>query len=42
MIPRGRMVTVNEIAATIAFMASEDCSFTTGFTFDVSGGRATY
>jgi 3-oxoacyl-[acyl-carrier protein] reductase len=41
-IPRGRMVTVDEIAATICFMVSEDCSFTTGFTFDVSGGRATY
>ncbi|HVZ14699.1 MAG TPA: SDR family NAD(P)-dependent oxidoreductase [Bauldia sp.] len=41
-IPRGRMVTVDEISATIAFMVSEECSFTTGFTFDVSGGRATY
>lgn len=41
-IPRGRMVTVQEIAATIGFMVSEECSFTTGFTFDISGGRATY
>ncbi len=41
-IPRGRLVLVEEIAATIAFMVSEDCSFTTGFTFDISGGRATY
>jgi 3-oxoacyl-[acyl-carrier protein] reductase len=41
-IPRGRAALVEEIAATIAFMVSEDCSFTTGFTFDVSGGRATY
>jgi len=41
-IPRGRMVTVEEIAATIGFMVSEECSFTTGFTFDISGGRATY
>ncbi len=41
-IPRGRTVTVEEIASTIGFMVSEDCSFTTGFTFDVSGGRATY
>ena len=41
-IPRGRTVTVEEIAATIGFMASEECSFTTGFTFDISGGRATY
>ncbi|HVY21337.1 MAG TPA: SDR family NAD(P)-dependent oxidoreductase [Bauldia sp.] len=41
-IPRGRFAEVDEVAATIAFMVSEDCSFTTGFTFDVSGGRATY
>jgi 2-dehydro-3-deoxy-L-rhamnonate dehydrogenase (NAD+) len=41
-IPRGRFVTVAEIAATVAFMVSEECSFTTGFTFDISGGRATY
>jgi 2-dehydro-3-deoxy-L-rhamnonate dehydrogenase (NAD+) len=41
-IPRARMVTVEEISATIAFMVSEECSFTTGFTFDISGGRATY
>jgi 2-dehydro-3-deoxy-L-rhamnonate dehydrogenase (NAD+) len=41
-IPRGRFVEVNEIAAVAAFCASEDCSFTTGATFDISGGRATY
>jgi 3-oxoacyl-[acyl-carrier protein] reductase len=41
-IPRGRLVMVEEIANTIAFMVSEECSFTTGFTFDISGGRATY
>lgn len=41
-IPRGRLALVEEIATTIAFMVSEDCSFTTGFTFDISGGRATY
>lgn len=41
-IPRGRLVLVEEVAATIAFMVSDDCSFTTGFTFDISGGRATY
>ena len=41
-IPRGRLVRVDEIAATIAFMVSEECSFTTGFTFDITGGRATY
>ena len=41
-IPRGRFVEVNEIAALAAFCASEDCSFTTGAAFDISGGRATY
>ncbi len=41
-IPRGRFVTVEEIAALAAFCASEDCSFTTGAVFDISGGRATY
>jgi 3-oxoacyl-[acyl-carrier protein] reductase len=41
-IPMGRFVTVPEIAAMAAFAASRECSFTTGFTFDVSGGRATY
>ncbi len=41
-IPRGRFVTVEEIAATVAFMVSDECSFTTGHTFDISGGRATY
>ena len=41
-IPRGRFVNVEEIAALAAFAASEDCSFTTGSTLDISGGRATY
>ena len=41
-IPRGRFVQVDEVAATIAFAASADCSFTTGAVFDLSGGRATY
>jgi len=41
-IPRGRFVTVEEVAALIAFAASEDCSFTTGTVLDISGGRATY
>ena len=41
-VPRGRFITVDEVAATIAFAASEDCSFTTGAVFDLSGGRATY
>jgi NAD(P)-dependent dehydrogenase (short-subunit alcohol dehydrogenase family) len=41
-IPRGRFVAVEEVAALIAFAASEDCSFTTGTVLDISGGRATY
>ncbi len=41
-IPRGRAVLVEEVADMIAFMVSEENSFTTAFTFDISGGRATY
>ncbi len=41
-IPMGRAGTVAEIAAMAVWMASEECSFTTGATFDASGGRATY
>ncbi len=41
-IPRGRFVDVEEIAALVAFCASEECSFSTGAVFDISGGRATY
>ena len=41
-IPMGRFVKIEEIAAMCAFIASPDCSFTTGFVFDVTGGRATY
>jgi 3-oxoacyl-[acyl-carrier protein] reductase len=41
-IPRGRFVTVEEIAALAAFCASAECSFTTSAVFDISGGRATY
>ncbi len=41
-IPRGRTVDVKEIAALVAWAASKECSFTTGFVFDISGGRATY
>lgn len=41
-IPRGRFVELNEIAAMVAWLASEDNSFTTGAVFDLSGGRATY
>jgi len=41
-IPLGRTGQASEVAEIIAFMASPACSFTTGFTFDISGGRATY
>ena len=41
-IPRGRFVTVEEIAALICWLASRENSFTTGAVFDISGGRATY
>ena len=41
-IPRGRLVTVEEVAALVAWAASADCSFTTGQVLDISGGRATY
>ena len=41
-IPRGRFVTVEEVAALVAWLASAENSFTTGAAFDLSGGRATY
>ena len=41
-IPRGRFLEVAEAAAMIAWMVSEENSFTTGAAFDLSGGRATY
>ena len=41
-IPRGRFVLVEEIAAMVAWMVSQENSFTTGAVFDLSGGRATY
>jgi 3-oxoacyl-[acyl-carrier protein] reductase len=41
-IPMGRFVTVEEVAALVCWLASEDCSFSTGGVFDISGGRATY
>jgi 2-dehydro-3-deoxy-L-rhamnonate dehydrogenase (NAD+) len=41
-IPLGRFGSVDEIAALVCWLASEDCSFSTGAVFDLSGGRATY
>ena len=41
-IPMGRLVTVDEVAALVAWLCTEDCSFSTGAVFDISGGRATY
>ena len=41
-IPMGRFLEVGEAAAMVAWLASEDCSFSTGAVFDLSGGRATY
>ena len=41
-IPLGRFLEVQEAAAMVAWLASEDCSFSTGAVFDLSGGRATY
>ena len=41
-IPMGRFLEVDEVAAMVAWLSSEDCCFTTGSVFDISGGRATY
>lgn len=41
-IPMGRFVGTNEIAALVAWLCSDECSFSTGAVFDISGGRATY
>ena len=41
-IPMNRFVKVEEIAAMVCWLASEDCSFSTGGVFDISGGRAVY
>jgi 3-oxoacyl-[acyl-carrier protein] reductase len=41
-IPRGRFVQAEEVAALAAWLASAECSFSTGGVFDISGGRATY
>jgi len=41
-IPVGRFGSVDEIAALVCWLATEECSFSTGAVFDLSGGRATY
>ena|SRR5438034_5409851 len=41
-IPLGRMGTADEVAALVCWLASEECSFSTGATYDISGGRAVY
>ena len=41
-IPRGRFLEVHEVASMVAWLVSEENSFTTGAVFDISGGRATY
>jgi 3-oxoacyl-[acyl-carrier protein] reductase len=41
-IPMARFGLVDEVASIVAWLASEECSFSTGAVFDVSGGRAVY
>lgn len=41
-IPMDRFLMVDEAAAMIAWLCKEDCAFSTGAIFDLSGGRATY
>ncbi|GGH20936.1 3-oxoacyl-ACP reductase [Alsobacter metallidurans] len=41
-IPAGRFVEVDEVARLVAWLCTDDCSFSTGGVFDISGGRATY
>ncbi|MDE1179033.1 SDR family NAD(P)-dependent oxidoreductase [Paraburkholderia sp.] len=41
-IPMGRFLQIEEVGAMVSWIASPACSFTTGFTFDLTGGRATY
>jgi 3-oxoacyl-[acyl-carrier protein] reductase len=41
-IPMGRMGSSDEVAALVAWLASDECSFSTGATYDISGGRAVY
>jgi len=41
-VPMGRVVATDEVASLVAWLCSEDCSFSTAATFDISGGRCTY
>ena len=41
-IPVGRTAEIEEVAALVAWLASAECSFSTGAVFDITGGRATY
>ena len=41
-IPMGRLGELDEVAALICWLMSEECSFSTAATFDISGGRTTY
>ena len=41
-IPMNRLGTIEEVASMSAFIVSRECSFSTGFIFDISGGRATF
>ena len=41
-IPLGRFGAIEEITALVTWLASQECSFSTGAVFDASGGRATY
>jgi 3-oxoacyl-[acyl-carrier protein] reductase len=38
----GRLLQVDEAAAMVAWLSSEECSFSTGAVFDITGGRSTY
>ena len=42
LIPMGRVGRAEEVAALVAWLASDECSFSTGSVYDISGGRATY
>jgi 2-dehydro-3-deoxy-L-rhamnonate dehydrogenase (NAD+) len=41
-IPMGRMGVADEVAALACWLASDECSFSTGASYDISGGRAVY